>query len=332
MWQITKANLSGTKNKMRIAILDDYQNLALKSADWTEVGKQGEITVFNDHLCMTGDLISRLEPFDVLCVMRERTPLSGDLLRALPNLRLIVTTGKRNDAIDVETAHQLGITVCGTESPSTATPELTFALMLALARNLIAENASMRAGGWQVGIGQDLAGSTLGIIGLGRLGAKVAKMAQAFEINVCAWSANLTQQRCEELGVTFMATKEDLLRASDFVTIHQRLSERTQGLINTPDFKQMKPTAYLINTSRGPIVDDTALIDAINSGEIAGAALDVYDREPLPVSHPLRHCDGLLLSPHLGYVTRHTWNVFYGQTVEAILAWQSGKPVRVIEP
>ncbi|QPO12373.1 D-2-hydroxyacid dehydrogenase family protein [Thalassospira sp. A40-3] len=317
---------------MRIAILDDYQNIALQSADWTDVQTHGEITVFDDHVCNTGDLISRLEPFDVLCVMRERTALTGDILRALPNLRLIVTTGKRNDAIDVATASELGITVCGTESPSTATPELTFALMLALARNLMAENASMRAGGWQVGIGQDLAGSTLGIIGLGRLGAKVAKMAQAFDMNVCAWSANLTQERCDELGVTHMATKEDLLRASDFVTIHQRLSDRTLGLIGTNELKQMKPTAYLINTSRGPIVDDTALIDALNSGEIAGAALDVYDKEPLPVSHPLRHCDGLLLSPHLGYVTRNTWNVFYGQTVEAILAWQNGKPIRVIAP
>ncbi|MBO6578800.1 MAG: D-2-hydroxyacid dehydrogenase family protein [Thalassospira sp.] len=317
---------------MRIAILDDYQKIALQSADWTHVQNHGEITVFNDHVCNTGDLISRLEPFDVLCVMRERTALTGDILRALPNLRLIVTTGKRNDAIDVATASELGITVCGTESPSTATPELTFALMLALARNLIAENASMRAGGWQVGIGQDLAGSTLGIIGLGRLGAKVAKMAQAFDMHVCAWSANLTPERCDELGATHMATKEDLLRASDFVTIHQRLSDRTHGLIGTNELNQMKPTAYLINTSRGPIVDDTALIDALNSGEIAGAALDVYDKEPLPVSHPLRHCDGLLLSPHLGYVTRNTWNVFYGQTVEAILAWRSGNPIRVIGP
>jgi phosphoglycerate dehydrogenase-like enzyme len=263
--------------------------------------------------------------------MRERTPLSGDLLRALPNLRLIVTSGKRNDAIDVATASELGITVCGTDSPSTATPELTFALMLALARNLIAENASMRAGGWQVGIGQDLAGSTLGIIGLGRLGSKVAKIAQAFDINVCAWSTNLTQEHCEELGVTFMASREDLLRASDFVTIHQRLSDRTRGLISAPEFKQMKPTAYLINTSRGPIIDDGDLIDAINNREIAGAALDVYDREPLPPSHPLRQCEGLLLTPHLGYVTRHTWDVFYSQMVEAILAWIDGKPIRVIK-
>ncbi|KJE36631.1 2-hydroxyacid dehydrogenase [Thalassospira sp. HJ] len=317
---------------MRIAILDDCQNLALQSDDWSEVQKFGEITVFNDPLTDRDALIERLRPFEILCVMRERTPLPGDLLRALPNLRLIVTTGKRNDAVDVATASELGITVCGTESPSTATPELTFALMLALARNIVAENASMHAGGWQVGIGQDLAGSTLGVIGLGRLGAKVAKMAQAFDMNVCAWSANLTPERCEELGVTFMPSKKDLLQASDFITIHQRLSDRTRGLISEPDFKLMKPTAYLINTSRGPIIDDTALIKALNTGEIAGAALDVYVEEPLPADHPLRHCENLLLSPHLGYVIRNTWKVFYGQTVDAILAWQQAKPIRVITP
>lgn len=317
---------------MHIAILDDYQNLALQSTDWSEVEKFGEITVFNDTIMDRDALIERLQSFEALCVMRERTPLPGDLLRALPNLRLIVTTGKRNDAIDVATASELGITVCGTESPSTATPELTFALMLALARNIVAENASMRSGGWQVGIGQDLAGSTLGIIGLGRLGAKVAKMAQAFDMNVCAWSANLTPDRCAEVGVTFMPSKEDLLQASDFVTIHQRLSDRTRGLISAPDFKVMKPTAYLINTSRGPIIDDNSLINALNTGEIAGAALDVYDEEPLPAEHPLRHCENLLLSPHLGYVTRNTWKVFYGQTVEAVLAWQKGFPIRVINP
>ncbi|MBC04885.1 D-2-hydroxyacid dehydrogenase family protein [Thalassospira sp.] len=317
---------------MRIAILDDYQNLALQSADWSKVQEFGEITVFNDTIADREALIERLSPFEVLCVMRERTPLPGELLRSLPNLRLIVTTGKRNDAIDVATAGELGITVCGTESPSTATPELTFTLMLALARNIVAENASMRAGGWQIGIGQDLAGSTLGIIGLGRLGAKVAKMAQAFDMNVCAWSANLTPERCKEPGVTFMASKKDLLCTSDFITIHQRLSDRTRGLISEPDFKVMKPTSYLINTSRGPIIDDTALISALNTGEIAGAAIDVYDEEPLPADHPLRHCKNLLLSPHLGYVTRNTWKVFYGQTVEAIQAWQNGKPIRVIAP
>jgi phosphoglycerate dehydrogenase-like enzyme len=316
---------------LQVAILDDYQNLALQSADWSAIEAHADITVFGDTIGNQDALRDRLMPFEVLCVMRERTPISGELMRSLPNLKLIVTTGKRNDAIDVATATELGITVCGTESPSTATPELAFTLMLGLARNIVAENASMRAGGWQIGLGQDLAGSTLGIIGLGRLGAKIAKIAQAFDMKVTAWIANLTKERCDELGIEYKDSKEALLRDADFVTIHQRLSDRTIGLISTAEFAQMKNTAFLINTSRGPIVDDVALIDAVNNGEIAGAGIDVYDREPLAPSHPLRKCDGLLLTPHLGYVTRHTWDVFYGQTVEAVLAWINGSPIRVIK-
>ncbi|KZB70041.1 D-2-hydroxyacid dehydrogenase family protein, partial [Thalassospira sp. MCCC 1A02491] len=309
---------------MRIAILDDYQKLALQSADWSAVKAHGEITVFHDTITDKNALRDRLMPFDILCVMRERTPISGDLIRSLPNLKLIVTSGKRNAAIDVATAHECGITVCGTESPSTATPELAFALMLGLARNIVGENASMRSGGWQIGLGQDLAGSTLGIIGLGRLGAQIAKIAQAFDMHITAWSTNLTPERCQEVGVEYKPSKEALLRDADFVTIHQRLSDRTRGLIGIEEFRQMKKTAFLINTSRGPIVDDAALIDAVNRGEIAGAGIDVYDQEPLPAAHPLRKCDKLLLTPHLGYVTRHTWDVFYGQTVEAVLAWING--------
>ena len=315
---------------MRIAILDDYQKLALQSADWSAVKAHGEITVFHDTITDKNALRDRLMPFDILCVMRERTPISGDLIRSLPNLKLIVTSGKRNAAIDVATAHECGITVCGTESPSTATPELAFALMLGLARNIVGENASMRSGGWQIGLGQDLAGSTLGIIGLGRLGAQIAKIAQAFDMHITAWSTNLTPDRCQEVGVEYKPSKEALLRDADFVTIHQRLSDRTRGLIGTEEFRQMKKTAFLINTSRGPIVDDAALIDAVNQGEIAGAGIDVYDQEPLPAAHPLRKCDKLLLTPHLGYVTRHTWDVFYGQTVEAVLAWINGDPIRVL--
>ena len=315
---------------MRIAILDDYQKLALQSADWSAVKAHGEITVFHDTITDKNALRDRLMPFDILCVMRERTPISGDLIRSLPNLKLIVTSGKRNAAIDVATAHECGITVCGTESPSTATPELAFALMLGLARNIVGENASMRSGGWQIGLGQDLAGSTLGIIGLGRLGAQIAKIAQAFDMHITAWSTNLTPERCQEVGVEYKPSKEALLRDADFVTIHQRLSDRTRGLIGSEEFRQMKKTAFLINTSRGPIVDDAALIDAVNQGEIAGAGIDVYDQEPLPAAHPLRKCDKLLLTPHLGYVTRHTWDVFYGQTVEAVLSWINGDPIRVL--
>ena len=317
---------------MRIAILDDYQNLALQSADWSAVQSHGDITVFNDTLVDEATLVERLAPFDVLCVMRERTPLPASVLSQLAKLKLIVTTGKRNDAIDVACANARGITVCGTNSPATATPELTFALILGLARGIVPENTSMRNGGWQIGLGQDLAGSTLGIIGLGRLGAKVATIAKAFGMRVTAWSTNLTKERCAELGVEHMPTKDTLLADADFVTIHQRLSDRTVGMMSTHEFKQMKKSAFLINTSRGPIVDDAALIDAVNHGEIAGAGLDVYDHEPLPATHPLRLCDGLLLTPHLGYVTRKTWDVFYGETVEAILAWQKGEPIRVITP
>lgn len=317
---------------MRIAILDDYQNLALQSADWSGVKSHGDITVFKDTITNETALIERLTPFDVLCVMRERTPLPASLLSTLTNLKLIVTTGKRNDAIDVACANACGITVCGTNSPATATPELTFALILGLARGIVPENTSMRNGGWQIGLGQDLAGSTLGIIGLGRLGAKVAVIAKAFGMRVTAWSTNLTKDRCADLGVEYMPSKDSLLADADFVTIHQRLSDRTTGMMSTHEFKQMKKSAFLINTSRGPIIDDVALIDAVNGGEIAGAGLDVYDHEPLPPSHPLRQCDGLLLTPHLGYVTRNTWNVFYGETVEAILAWRNGTPIRVIGP
>ncbi|MCC9624482.1 D-2-hydroxyacid dehydrogenase family protein [Thalassospira sp. MA62] len=315
---------------MRIAKLDDYQGVALSSADWSGIRAHGEIDVFHDTLTDGDPLRTRLAPYDVLCVMRERTPITADLIAALPNLKLIVTTGKRNDAVDVAAATSRGITVCGTESPSTATPELTFALILGLARGIVPENKSMRDGGWQVGLGRDLAGSTLGVVGLGRLGAKVATIAQAFGMHVTAWSTNLTPKRCAELGVEFRPTKQALLADADFVTIHQRLSDRTRGMFGATEFSQMKSSAYLINTSRGPIIDDTALIVAVNQGVIAGAGLDVYDQEPLAADHPLRRCDRLLLTPHLGYVTQNTWNVFYRQTVEAVQAWINGAPIRVI--
>ena len=315
---------------MKIALLDDYQNIALQSADWSALQQRAEINVFHDTITNEDDLAARLAPFDVLCIMRERTPLPGNLLDRLGNLKLIVTTGKRNDTIDMAAASRKGIIVCGTESPSTATPELTFALMLGLARGIVPENTSMRQGGWQIGLGQDLAGSTLGVIGLGRLGGKVAQIAQAFGMKVIAWSENLSEERCAELNVTY-AHKDDLLAQSDFITIHQRLSDRTLNLMTACDFAKMKPTAFLINTSRGPIVNVNDLIAAANTGTIAGAGIDVYDQEPLPADHPLRSCKNLLLTPHLGYVTRNTWQVFYGQTVEAVLAWLNNAPIRVIK-
>ncbi|WP_142847561.1 D-2-hydroxyacid dehydrogenase family protein [Telmatospirillum sp. J64-1] len=316
---------------MRIAILDDYQGVSERFADWSRLPPEAELTVFRDTLADEQALVERLEPFNIVCLMRERTPFPASLIRQLPNLKLIVTTGQKNAAIDVAAARAQGVTVCGTQSPGHATAELTMALILAQARMLVSENASMREGGWQVSLGRDLRGATLGIIGLGRLGGQVATYAKAFGMKLLAWSENLTQERCDELGVEKAASKQDLLKRADFVTIHQRLSSRTRGLIGPEDFAVMKPDAYLVNTSRGEIVHWQALLDALEAGQLAGAALDVYDVEPLPADHPLRASRKLLLTPHIGYVTRETYEVFYGQTLEAVLAFLKGEPIRVME-
>lgn len=315
---------------MKIAILDDYQNLALTSADWSGLQNIAEISVFHNTIADEQKVIDRLAAFDVICVMRERTPLSRSIISNLPKLKLIVTTGKKNASIDLKAATDHGVLVCGTESPSTATPELTFALMLNLARHLVDEHNAVRSGGWQTTIGTDLSGSTLGIVGLGRLGEKVARIAQAFGMRICAWSQNLTDERCQNLGVEHAPTLHALLEKSDFVTIHQKLSDRTRNLFGADEFRAMKKSAYLVNTSRGPIIETSALIKALETGEIAGAGLDVYDEEPLPANHPLRSSGHILLSPHLGYVTRGTWDVFYGQTIEAISAWHKGEPIRCL--
>lgn len=315
---------------MRIAILDDYQDAARRFADWSRLPAECRVTVFRDTLTDPAALAERLAPFEVICAMRERTPLTAELFAALPALRLVVTTGKRNDAIDVTAAAARGVTVCGTNSPGHATAELTLALILAQARRLLPENRSVRAGGWQVGIGRDLRGATLGIIGLGRLGAQVAAYAKPFGMKIVAWSENLTDARCAEVGGVTRVSKEELLSTADFVTIHQRLSPRTRGLIGADELALMKPDAYLVNTSRGPIVDWRALLDALAAGRPAGAALDVYDTEPLPADHPLRAEGRLLLTPHIGYVTQETYRVFYGETVDAILAWLQGEPIAVI--
>ncbi len=316
---------------MRLAVLDDYQNLSRSLADWSSLPADVDVTVFTDTLQDEKALAARLAPFEILCIMRERTPLPAAIIDRLPRLRVIVTTGKRNDAIDVAAAAARGITVCGTESPGHATAELAMGLILALARRIVFENRSMRSGGWQVGLGRDLRGATLGVIGLGRLGAQVAAFAQAFGMRVIAWSANLSEDRCTELSVTRFPSLAALLAHSDFVTIHQRLSDRTLGLIGHDELKLMKPDAALINTSRGPIVDWQALLTALKAGRPGAAALDVYDVEPLPPDHPLRASDRLLLTPHIGYVTEETYRVFYGQTVEAVNAWLDGAPIRVIE-
>lgn len=315
---------------MRIAILDDYQDVARRFADWNTLPQDCRVTVFRDTVTDHETLVERLAPFDIVCLMRERTPFPASLVAELPALQLLVTTGRRNEAIDVAAATRQGVTVCGTPSPANATPELAMALIMAQARRLIPENLSMRAGGWQTGVGRDLHGATLGIIGLGRLGSQVAGYARAFGMRVVAWSQNLTDQRCAEVDGVTRVSKEALLANADFVTIHLRLSERTEGLIGADELALMKPDAYLVNTSRGPIVDWQALLAALQRGRPAGAALDVYDHEPLPAAHPLRADGRLLLTPHIGYVTRETYEVFYGETLAAIKAFLAGEPIRVL--
>jgi phosphoglycerate dehydrogenase-like enzyme len=311
---------------MRIAILDDYQNVSQQFADWSGLAKSHEITVFNAPLT---EPAVQLQGFEIICAMRERTAFDRALIEQLPDLKLIVTTGLRNASINAEACAERGVVLSGTRSHAQAAAELAFALILAQARCLPQEIASLRAGTWQRSLGRALYGLTLGIVGLGKLGAQVAGYGKAFGMDVVAWSENLTPEHCAEVGVAY-AQKGDLLAQSDVVTIHLQLSERTRGLFGAAEFAAMKPDACLVNTSRGPIVDQGALIDALKSGAIGGAALDVYDEEPLPADSPLLDTPNLLLAPHLGYVTRQTYEIFYGETVEAIEAFLAGNPVRVI--
>ncbi len=312
-----------------LTILDDYQGVALTSADWSAVQARFDVQVLGEHVADEEELVQRLAGSEVIVAMRERTPFPAELLARLPALRLLVTTGMKNAAIDIEAARARGITVCGTSGTGNAVPEITFGMMIALMRNFAAEDANMRAGGWQRTIGPGLAGSTLGIVGLGRLGIPVARLARAFEMRVLAWSPNLTVDRAAEHDVRAV-DKETLFAHSDVVTIHMPLSERSRGLIGAADLARMKPTAYLVNTSRGPIVDESALVEALRERHFAGAALDVYDVEPLPVDHPLRSLPNTLLLPHIGYVTTEVYRTWFGQAVEDIIAWADGQPVRVL--
>jgi phosphoglycerate dehydrogenase-like enzyme len=316
---------------INIAILDDYQNVALKLADWSSLQSRARITVFNDHISDPGALIERLKPFEVLSIMRERTPLPRSIIEQLPNLKLIASNARRNASVDVAAAKERGIIVCATGYSSTATVELTWALIHALLRNLPAEHASVRSGGWQLSVGDDLYGKTLGIVGLGNIGSRVAKVAQAYGMSVIAWSQNLTREKAEENGGARPVTKEALFRGADIVTVHLVLSERTVGIIGATELELMKPTAYLINTSRGPLITESALITALRDRKIAGAGLDVYDNEPLPPDHPFRCIEKVITTPHIGYVTKRTYQTFYGHTVENILAWIEGQPIRVME-
>jgi phosphoglycerate dehydrogenase-like enzyme len=312
---------------MRIAVLDDYQGVAESLADWPTL--EADIEFFHEHIADHDQLLSRLSGFDVVVAMRERTPFPRSVLEGLPDLRLLVSTGATNASIDVEAASELGIVVSGTGALPHPTGELTMALILTLARGLVAEVDSVRDGGWQLGIGRDLRGSTLGVIGLGRLGSQVARLGQAFGMEVLAWSQNLTQDRSDEVGVD-LVSKDELLGRSDFVTIHLKLSDRTRGLVGAGEFSSMRSTAYLVNTSRGPIVDETALLDAVRSGVIAGAALDVFDEEPLPAGHPFRSEPRIVATPHVGYVSRESYQVFYDGVVAAIEAWRDGEPIRLL--
>jgi D-3-phosphoglycerate dehydrogenase len=317
---------------LRGAILDDYQNVAMKVADWSPVAKDVSFKVYTEALGGPDKVIAALKDCNIVCLMRERTLFGKDIIDALPNLKLIVTSGMRNAAIDIAAAQARGIPVCGTESLGPPTAELTFGLMLELARKIGIEHARLKAGArWQSTLGIDLYGKTLGILGLGKLGTRVARIANACEMKVIAWSQNLTAEKAKEAGAT-LVSKEELLRQSDFVTIHMQLSARTRGLIGASELALMKPTAFFINTSRGPIADEKAIEAALRANKIAGAAIDVYNEEPLPLDHPFRKLDNIVITPHLGYVTAENYKRFYGHMVEDIRAWLDGKPIRVIPP
>jgi phosphoglycerate dehydrogenase-like enzyme len=326
---------------MRVAILDDYQQVALASADWSAVRERAEIHVFTTHIGRTEALVSALEPFDVIVAMRERTPFDAERLGGLPRLRLLVTTGMSNASIDLDAAAARGITVCGTGGVGSSTAELTWGLILALLRHIPTEDRWMKTagraggaalgvgGGWQQTVGTGLDGKRLGVVGLGRQGRRVAEIGRAFGMQVMAWSQNLDPSQAEQVGAKAVS-KEELFASSDVVTVHYKHSDRSTGLVGEAELALMKPSAVLINTSRGPLVDAGALVTALKSGGIAGAALDVYDVEPLPLSSPLRTAPNVVLTPHLGYVTEEAYRVFYGDAAEDIVAFASGSPVRVL--
>ena len=312
--------MAGTAALIKIAILDDYQNVALKMADWSALRSRASIEVFSDSISNPDDLVARLLPFDVICVMRERTPLPRGIIERLPQLKLIVSTGPKNSSIAIDAAEERGIVVKNTRGSLTAPIELTWALIMASARNLTLEAASLRAGGWQQGLGHELKGKTLGVLGLGRIGGKIARIAQAFEMKVITWSDRTTEQQAAEVGAT-LVPKEQFFAQADILTIHLVLVDATRGLVGAKELAQMKPTSWLVNTSRGPIVDEVALVQALKEKRLAGAALDVFNVEPLPEDHPFRTLDNVLATPHLGYVSREQYEGYYSDTVQNIATW-----------
>jgi phosphoglycerate dehydrogenase-like enzyme len=314
---------------MRVAILDDYQRVALALADWKSLGSEVSVKVFHERLSGEDTLAERLQDFEVVVAMRERTHFPRSLLQRLPKLKLLVTTGMINVAIDAKAAAELGIVVSGTRMLTPPTAELTWGLIIALARHIPQEVQQMRSGGWQTTIGAGLNGKVLGLLGLGKLGGEVARVGRAFQMEVIAWSQNLSAEHAGSLGAV-RVEKGELFQRADFVSVHVVLSKRTRGLVTARELALMKPSAYLINTSRGPIVDERALIDALTTRKLAGAALDVYDEEPLPPEHPLRKLDNVVLTPHLGYVTAENYQRCYSDAVEDIRAFIAGQPIRTI--
>src|SRR5580698_2566025 len=314
--------------RLRCAITDDYLNLSTKVADWSPLKDRIDITVFNEPFASAEAAASALKDFEIICAMRERTPFPRTLFGALPKLKLLITSGMRNAAIDMEAAKEHNVVLCGTKWGRDPTAPLTMGLILELTRNIGRENARMHAGEpLQKFIGMELEGRTLGVIGLGKLGSKVAKLAQAFGMNVIAWSPNLTPEKCAEAGVTY-ASKEELFANADVITIHVVLGPRSRGLVGREDLARMKPTAYIVNTARGPIIDEAALLEVLQQRKIAGAGIDVFSVEPLPVDHPFRKLDNMVLTPHLGYATEEVFRGHYVQMVEGIDAWFKGEPVR----
>jgi phosphoglycerate dehydrogenase-like enzyme len=314
--------------RLRCAILDDYLNVTLQMADWSKVTDRVDLTIFNQPFASTEAAVAALKDFSIICAMRERTPFPRAMFEALPNLKLLITSGMRNAALDLEAAKDHNVVLCGTQWGRDPTAPLAMGLILELTRNIGRENARMHAGEpLQSMLGMEIEGKTLGVLGLGKLGSKVAKLAQAFGMNVIAWSPNLTPERCKEVGVGY-ATKEQLFSTADIVTVHVVLSQRSRSLVGSADLARMKPTSFIVNTARGPIIDEDALLEALQARKIAGAAIDVFSVEPLPVNHPFRKLDNIVLTPHLGYVTQEGFRNHYAQMAEGIDAWFKGEPVR----
>jgi phosphoglycerate dehydrogenase-like enzyme len=315
--------------KLRCAILDDYQQVALSMADWPSISNQVEVISLQQHFTDENDLVEAIKGCEIVVIMRERTPFTASIFEQLPNLKLLITSGMRNASINLAAATQHGVVVCGTASSSEPPVEMTWALILGLARNIVYESNALRENAaWQNSMGADLCGKKLGIIGLGKIGSKVAKIGQAFGMNVIAWSQNLTLERAEAEGVSLASSKQELLKTCDYVSIHLVLSDRTKGLLGMNELKLMKPTAYLINTSRAQIVDQAALLEALQNKWIAGAGIDVFDIEPLPKDHPFRSLPNMLATPHLGYVTTNNYQLYFSEAVDNIKAYLAGAPIR----